>query len=89
MKLPASICRLPLPAIYRPMPGLEPPPPPTHVVVLPDGDAEGARGEPPERKPRSRGGGGKVGATASVASSITAVNFFGFAAGDATISLKS
>ena len=47
----------------------EPPPPPTHVVVLPDGDAEGARGEPPERKPRSRGGRGKVGATAGVASS--------------------
>ena len=47
----------------------EPPPPPTHVVVLPDGDAEGARGEPPERKARSRSGAGKVAATASVASS--------------------
>ena len=28
----------------------EAPPPPTRVVVVPDGDAEGARGEPPERK---------------------------------------
>lgn len=27
-----------------------PPPPPTHVVVVPDGDAEGARGEPPPSK---------------------------------------
>ncbi len=32
----------------------EAPPPPTHVVVVADGDAEGARGEPPERKGRSR-----------------------------------
>jgi len=35
---------------------VEPPRPPTRVVVLPDGDAEGARGEPPEprrRAPRS------------------------------------
>ncbi len=31
----------------------EPPPPPTRVTVLPDGDAEGARGEPPERRPRA------------------------------------
>ncbi len=30
----------------------EAPPPPTRVVVVPDGDAEGARGEPPERKGR-------------------------------------
>jgi transcription elongation factor GreA len=28
------------------------PPPPTRVVQLPDGDAEGARGEPPERRNR-------------------------------------
>jgi transcription elongation factor GreA len=27
--------------------------PPTHVVELPDGDADGARGEPPARKPRA------------------------------------
>lgn len=34
-----------------------PPPPPTRVVVLPDGDAEGAHGEPPPRKSRpSRAG---------------------------------
>lgn len=33
---------------------VEPAPPPTRVVVLPDGDAEGARGEPPE--PRRRAG---------------------------------
>ena len=32
----------------------EAPPPPTRVVVVPDGDAEGARGEPPGRKGRSR-----------------------------------
>lgn len=31
----------------------EPAPPPTHVTVLPDGDAEGARGEPPERRRRT------------------------------------
>lgn len=30
----------------------EAPPPPTRVVVVPDGDAQGARGEPPERKRR-------------------------------------
>ena len=29
---------------------VEPPPPPTRIVQLPDGDAEGARGEPPEPK---------------------------------------
>jgi hypothetical protein len=29
-----------------------PAPPPTQVVVVPDGDAEGARGEPPERRRR-------------------------------------
>jgi transcription elongation factor GreA len=39
----------------------KPAPPPTHVVVVPDGDAEGARGEPPERKARSRGGRRSVG----------------------------
>lgn len=32
----------------------EAPPPPTRVVVLPDGDADGARGEPPVRKARAR-----------------------------------
>jgi transcription elongation factor GreA len=49
-----------------------PPPPPTHVVVMPDGDAEGARGEPPPRrtaaKPRARATGatrGQAGAAAS------------------------
>lgn len=36
----------------------EAPPRPTRVTVVPDGDAEGARGEPPERKVRSRGGRG-------------------------------
>jgi transcription elongation factor GreA len=34
----------------------EPAPPPTHMVVLPDGDAEGARGEPPERRRASGSG---------------------------------
>ena len=63
----------------------EPPPPPTHVVVLPDGDAEGARGEPPERKPRSRGGGGKVAATASVPSSTAAPGPMKSAAPDARL----
>ena len=29
------------------------PAPPTHVVQVPDGDAEGARGEPPTRRPKS------------------------------------
>ena len=43
----------------------EPAPPPTHVVVVPDGDAEGARGEPPERKARSRAGGRSVGTAAA------------------------
>jgi len=33
---------------------VEPAAPPTRVVVLPDGDAEGARGEPPEPKRRAR-----------------------------------
>ncbi len=32
---------------------VEAPPPPTRVVVVPDGDAEGARGEPPEPKRRT------------------------------------
>ena len=32
---------------------VETPPPPTRVVVLPDGDADGARGEPPEPKRRA------------------------------------
>ena len=32
-----------------------PPAPPTRVVVMPDGDAEGARGEPVIRKPRATG----------------------------------
>jgi transcription elongation factor GreA len=31
----------------------DPPAPPTHVVQLPDGDAEGARGEPPEPRRRA------------------------------------
>ncbi|MBA2756830.1 MAG: transcription elongation factor GreA [Chloroflexi bacterium] len=41
-----------------------PPPPPKHVVVIADGDAEGARGEPPERRragpagPSGKAGGG-------------------------------
>lgn len=33
---------------------LAPPPPPTRVVELPDGDAEGARGEPPAPRTRAR-----------------------------------
>lgn len=33
---------------------VEPAPPPTRVVDVPDGDAEGARGEPPERRTPSR-----------------------------------
>jgi transcription elongation factor GreA len=32
---------------------VEKPPPPTRIVVVPDGDAEGARGEPPEPKRRA------------------------------------
>ena len=36
----------------------EAPAPPTRIVVVPDGDAEGAGGEPPERTVRSRGGRG-------------------------------
>ena len=32
---------------------IEAPLPPTHVVVVPDGDAEGARGEPPPPRPRA------------------------------------
>lgn len=63
----------------------EPPPPPTHVVVLPDGDAEGARGEPPERKARSRSGGGKVGATASMAASTAGPGPLKSAAPDARL----
>ncbi len=49
----------------------EAPPPPTHVVVVPDGDAEGARGEPPEQKGRSRAGTGRAraGAVSSTARS--------------------
>jgi transcription elongation factor GreA len=35
----------------------EPAPPPTRVVIVPDGDAEGANGEPPPSK-RARGGAG-------------------------------
>jgi transcription elongation factor GreA len=35
----------------------EPAPPPTRVVIVPDGDAEGANGEPPSSK-RARGGAG-------------------------------
>jgi transcription elongation factor GreA len=36
------------------LPDTRPPAPaPTHVVVMPDGDAEGARGEPPERRSRT------------------------------------
>jgi transcription elongation factor GreA len=35
---------------------VEPPRPPTRVVVLPDGDAEGARGEPPPPKRRAASG---------------------------------
>ena len=33
---------------------MAPPPPPTRVVELPDGDAEGARGEPPPPRTRAR-----------------------------------
>src|SRR5207342_2925772 len=50
-----------------------PPPPPTRVVVVPDGDAEGARGEPveprrravPSRAPRAGAAGTAAGATAA------------------------
>ncbi len=52
----------------------EPALPPTRVVVLPDGDAEGARGEPPERKARSRSGGGKVATVATVATPTSAAS---------------
>ena len=44
-----------------------PPPPPTRIVVLPDGDAEGARGEPPPSKTRSRRTGSTSGKGAAVA----------------------
>jgi transcription elongation factor GreA len=64
-----------------------PPPPPTSVIVLPDGDAEGARGEPPEPRRRTaaprrptdpRTGSGRAGtaapptATPGVAATLTA-----------------
>jgi transcription elongation factor GreA len=39
----------------------EPTPPPGRVVLVPDGDAEGARGEPPVRKPRAVRTGGAAG----------------------------
>ncbi len=42
----------------------EPAPPPKRVVVLPDGDAEGARGEPPEPRRRGSIGGAASGASA-------------------------
>ncbi len=46
----------------------EAPPPPSRVVVVPDGDAEGARGEPPPRRaraaPRSRTTASEAGAPA-------------------------
>ncbi len=45
---------------------VEPPAPPKRVVVVPDGDAEGARGEPPE--PRRRG---PVGGTVSAMSAAS------------------
>ncbi|HET7168610.1 MAG TPA: transcription elongation factor GreA [Candidatus Limnocylindrales bacterium] len=52
----------------RPEP-VEPVPPPTRVVVVPDGDADGARGEPPPPRrrsapPRSRPGGAPISLTA-------------------------
>ncbi len=48
-----------------------PAPPPTRIVVVPDGDAEGARGEPPAPKRRS------AGASRRVATSATATNASG------------
>ena len=39
---------------------VEPAPPPKRVVVVPDGDAEGARGEPPERRRKSAGSGDRA-----------------------------
>jgi transcription elongation factor GreA len=50
----------------------QPPAPARHVVVLPDGDAEGARGEPPERKGRSAGGRRSPGTAAANASASPA-----------------
>jgi transcription elongation factor GreA len=57
-----------------------PPPPPTHIVVMPDGDAEGARGEPPPRRattkssraPAAAKARGQAGATRSGAQTPTA-----------------
>jgi transcription elongation factor GreA len=39
--------------------------PPTRVTVMPDGDAEGARGEPPARRARARGAGAAARAAGS------------------------
>lgn len=47
-----------------------PAPPPTRVVVLPDGDAEGARGEPPPSRPRARGATGAATRRASSTGSV-------------------
>jgi transcription elongation factor GreA len=41
----------------------EPVPPPTNVTVVPDGDAEGARGEPPERRRRTSPASSKASST--------------------------
>jgi transcription elongation factor GreA len=58
----------------------EPAPPPTHVVVVPDGDAEGARGEPPDRKARSRGGSRAAGAAGAGARGATGASSAGSSA---------
>lgn len=50
-----------------------PPAPPTRVVMMPDGDAEGARGEPVIRKPRAAGAaqGRRAASSRAAASPVT------------------
>ena len=49
----------------------EPTPPPSRVVLVSDGDAEGARGEPPVRKPRAARTGAATGASRGSAGAST------------------
>lgn len=49
-------------------------PPPTHVVEVPDGDAEGARGEPPQAPRRRRMPPSRVATAAGASSRATAPN---------------
>ena len=58
-----------------------PPAPPTRVVVLPDGDAEGAHGEPPPRKGRAS----RAPATVRKAPPLVAAAGNGPGAGDASV----